>query len=55
MRYVLHKLFGFEYAIFEFGFSSEIRRIRTAKDGSRYCICYGTCVMEGKRGWMQIY
>ena len=54
MRYLLHKLFGFEYASVHFGYDDVIRRIHTAKDGTRYVFAYGTLIKEGTRNWMQL-
>ena len=54
MKYILHKMFGWEYACFEFGFGHVIRRIRTAKDGGKYALCCGYLVEEGTKGWRQL-
>ena len=54
IRYAMHKLFGWEYACFLFGFTNEVRRIQTAKDGTRYAFCYGCLIEEGTREWKQL-
>lgn len=54
MRYLWHKLFGWEYASFDFAFGQRIERIKTAKDGTRYVHYCGYTFKEGDRNWFQI-
>lgn len=36
-----HKLFGWQYVIYDFGFDSSIRRVRTSPTGVQYIKMYG--------------
>lgn len=47
-------LFGWNYAIFVFGRSMNIRRIYTNKNGDKYCVCYGTLVTDKQMGWREL-
>jgi hypothetical protein len=38
---IFHWFFGWHYVIFKYGFSNEIRRVRTAPNGTRFVTCYG--------------
>ena len=60
MKWLLHKLFGFEYWAMSFGDSPYILRARTYKDGTKYVCCYGKHFIIGQntgyhRNWIQVY
>lgn len=60
MGYLLHKLFGWEYWAFTWGYDTKVRRARSYKDGTKYVVCYGTHLVIGtdqyyRRNWRQVF
>lgn len=40
--WITHKLLGWHWIEFMFGYDSTIRRVRTAPNGMKYVLCYGS-------------
>jgi hypothetical protein len=59
MKYLLHKLFGWEYWAVNYGFTTSVARAYYYKDGTRYVKIHGTHILVGKdggyRNWKQVY
>jgi hypothetical protein len=49
-------LFGERFAVFSFGYSYEIRKIRTNKDGNDFAFCYGQVITpkDSCRKWNEL-
>jgi hypothetical protein len=52
--YIRKAVFGTRFASFQFGWSHEIRAIRTDKNGDDFAWAYGTRIDIGSNDWKEI-